>query len=176
MVVWKEPCPELLLNHLVALTPRLFYPSPPHYVFTTCNSFNGWREFGNRCRQFENRRHGSCRRDRVRQPASSHCAEAGSRRCTCLTEEGVAGAARLNARVLSMAGAWDLLLLTWASKIARSCCRWVAIPILLWMTVRPDIAAPGAAEAEGRGSWADMVHWFQQSMRVHQINMILANQ
>ena len=27
--MWKEPCPELLLHHLVALTPRLFYPSPP---------------------------------------------------------------------------------------------------------------------------------------------------
>ncbi len=40
--------------------------------------------------------------------------------------------------------------------------RWVAIPILPRITARPD-AAP--AEAEGRGSWADMVRCFQQSMR-----------
>ena len=33
----------------------------PHYVlFTTYDSFDGWREFGNCCRQFKNRRHSFC--------------------------------------------------------------------------------------------------------------------
>jgi hypothetical protein len=57
MVAWMEPCPDMLLNHLVELTPHLIYRYPPlHYVFTTRDSFDGWREFGNRCRQFKNRR------------------------------------------------------------------------------------------------------------------------
>ena len=72
-----------------------------------------------------------------------------SRRCACSMEEGVAGAERLFARVLLMARTQDLS--TWPSNIARSRCCWVAIPILPWMTAQ--------------GSWVDMVHCFQQSMR-----------
>jgi hypothetical protein len=45
---------------------------------------------------------------------------------------------------------------------ARSRCRWMAIPILPRMTARPDVAP---AEAEKRGSWADMARCFQQSIR-----------
>ena len=62
-------------------------------------------------------------------------------------------------RDLSMEGSWDLS--TWASKNARSRCRWVAIAILLQKTERPGAAPRGA---EGRDSWADMVHCFQQSL------------
>ena len=76
--------------------------------------------------------------------------------------EGVAGAARdIMSRDLSQT-VLPRDLSTLASKNARSRCRWVAIAILPRITVRPG-AAPG--EAEGRGSWADMVYCFQQLMR-----------
>ena len=53
----------------------------------TYDLFDGWREFGNRCRQFNNRRRDSfdswrefgnhCRlHGEIHQPASSHCVEA----------------------------------------------------------------------------------------------------
>jgi hypothetical protein len=147
MVAWKEPCPELLLNHLVALTPHLFYPSPPHYVFTTCDSFNGWREFGNRCRQFKNRRHGSCRRDRVRQPASSHCAEAGSRRCKCLAEDGVAGAARLDTRVFIDCGLMGFIII----NLSEQDCL-LMLPLSGYPNLAANECATGHSSAWGCGS------------------------
>ncbi len=74
------------------------------------------------------------------------------------TEEGVAGATRLCACVLSMAGSWDLA--TTASNFSRSRCRWVARAILPQAVAQPDVPSP--EEAEGRGRGADMVGFNNQ--------------
>ena len=68
-------------------------------------------------------------------------------------EEGVAGAARLCACVLSMVVSRDLA--TTASNFASSFFCWEARAILLQAVARPDVLSP--EEAEGRGREADMV-------------------
>ena len=71
----------------------------------------------------------------------------------CSTEEGVAGAVCVCARVLAMAGSRDLA--TTASNFASSFFRWEARAILPQTVARPDVPSPEEAERRGRG--ADMV-------------------
>ncbi len=147
MVAWKELCPDLLVkNHLMELTPRFLYRSPPP---TTCCSppathltvggssgiVAGSSKTGDVTPSTVVGSLGivdgsSKIRDMVlawRGTSIYFITLRWSRRCACSMEEGVAGAERLFARVLLMARSQDLS--TWPSNIARSRCCWVAIPI-----------------------------------------------
>ena len=73
-------------------------------------------------------------------------------------EEGVAGAVRLCARVLAMAGSRDLA--STASNFSHSLFRWEARAILPQAVARPDVTLPEEAEGQGRG--ADMVGFNNQ--------------
>ena len=79
-----------------------------------------------------------------------------------LTEEAIAGAARLCACVLSMVVSRDLA--TTASNFSRSRCRWVwvARAILPRAVARPDVPLQSQEEAEGRGRGVDIVGFNNQ--------------